>query len=52
VSGAVLHVLPAGSQFDLATRALLAHKTALADPEAIAAGAEEADLQEVARDIM
>jgi cyanophycinase len=52
VSGALLHVLPAGSQFDLATRALLAHKTALPDPEAIAAGAEEADLQEVARDIM
>jgi cyanophycinase len=47
VSGAVLHVLPAGSQFNLATRALLAHKTALPDPEAVAAGAEEADLYEV-----
>ena len=28
VSGAVLHVLPAGSRFDLATRALVAHQTA------------------------
>jgi cyanophycinase len=52
VSGAVLHVLPAGSQFNLATRALLAHKTALPDPEAVAAGAEEADLHEVARGVI
>jgi len=51
VSGAVLHVLPAGSQFNLATRALLAHKTVLPDPEMVAAGAEEVDLHEVARDI-
>jgi cyanophycinase len=51
VSGAVLHVLPAGSQFNLATRALLAHKTALPDPEAVAAGAEEADLYEVSAEL-
>jgi cyanophycinase len=52
VSGAVLHVLPAGSQFNLATRALLAHKTVLPDPEMVAAGAEEVDLHEVARDLV
>lgn len=52
VSGAVLHVLPGGSQFNLATRALLAHKTAHPDPEAVAAGAEQADLQEVGRGII
>ena len=51
VSGAVLHVLPAGSQFNLATRSLLAHKTALPDLEVVAAGAEDVDLHEVARDI-
>jgi cyanophycinase len=51
VSGAVLHVLPAGSQFNLATRALLAHQTALPDPEAVAAGAEEADLYEVSPEL-
>jgi cyanophycinase len=51
ISGAVLHVLPAGSQFNLATRALLSHKTALPDPEVVAARAEEVDLRKVAREV-
>ena len=45
VSGAVLHVLPAGSQFDLATRTLLAHQTPLPDHEVLEARAAEADLR-------
>jgi cyanophycinase len=51
VSGAVIHVLPSGSQFDLASRSLLAHQTFVTDPEVVEARAEEADLREVARDI-
>jgi cyanophycinase len=51
ISGALIHVLPAGSQFDLSTRSLLAHQTPVPDPEVVAARAAEADLREVARDI-
>ena len=51
VSGAVLHVLPAGSQFDLTTRTLLAHQTAVPDPEVLEARAAEAELRGVAREI-
>jgi cyanophycinase len=51
ISGAVIHVLPAGSRFDLSSRALLAHQTAIPDPEVVEARAAEADLREVAREI-
>jgi cyanophycinase len=51
ISGAVIHILPAGSQFDLNSRSLLAHQTPVPDPEVVEAQAAEADLREVARDI-
>ena len=51
ISGAVIHVLPPGSQFDLTSRSLLAHQTFVPDPEVVEARAAEADLREVARDI-
>jgi cyanophycinase len=51
ISGAVIHVLPAGSQFDLSSRTLLAHQTAIPDPGVVEARATEAELREVARDI-
>jgi cyanophycinase len=51
VSGAVLHVLPAGSQFDFTTRTLLAHQTAVPDPEVLQARAAEAELRDVPREI-
>jgi cyanophycinase len=51
VSGAVLHVLPAGSQFDLTGRTLLAHQTAVPDPEVLQARAAEADLRGVALEV-
>jgi cyanophycinase len=51
VSGAVLHVLPAGSQFDLIGRTLLAHQTAIPDPEVLQAHAAEADLRGVALEV-
>jgi cyanophycinase len=51
VSGAVLHVLPAGGQFDLTSRTLLAHQTAAPDPEVLEARAAEADLRNVAREV-
>lgn len=51
ISGAVIHVLPAGSQFDLSNRTLIAHRTPVLDPEVVEARAAEADLREVARDI-
>jgi cyanophycinase len=51
VSGAVLHVLPAGSQFDLTSRTLIAHQTAVPDPEVLQAHAAEADLRGVAREV-
>jgi cyanophycinase len=50
MSGAVIHVLPAGSQFDLTSRTLLAQATTIPDPEVVEARAE-ADLLEAARDI-
>jgi cyanophycinase len=51
ISGAVVHVLPAGSQFDLTSRALIAHQTPAHDPEVLDARAAEAAIREVARDI-
>ena len=51
VSGAVIHVLPAGSQFDLTSRTLIAHQTPVPDHEAVEARAAEAEIREVARDI-
>jgi cyanophycinase len=51
VSGAVLHVLPAGSQFDLATRTLVAHSTPVPDEEVLEVRAAEADLAALAHDI-
>jgi cyanophycinase len=45
ISGAVVHVLPAGSQFDLTTRTLLAHQTTIPDPEVVQARAAETDLR-------
>jgi cyanophycinase len=51
VSGVVLHVLPAGSQFDLSSRTLLAHQTADPDPEVLQARAAEAELSHVGRDV-
>jgi cyanophycinase len=48
MSGAVIHILPAGSQFDLTTRTLLAHQTADPDPEVLEARAAEAELREPA----
>jgi cyanophycinase len=51
VSGAVVHVLPAGSTFDLLSRNLVAHQTPVPDPEVVAARAAEADLRDIARDI-
>jgi cyanophycinase len=50
MSGAVIHILPAGSQFDLASRSLVAHQTAVPDPEVLEARAE-ADLRNVAREV-
>ena len=51
VSGVVIHVLPAGSQFDLTSRTLIAHQTPVPDHEAVEARAAEAEMREVARDI-
>jgi cyanophycinase len=51
ISGAVVHVLPAGSQFDLTSRTLIAHQTPAPDPEVLDARAAEAAIREVARDI-
>ena len=51
VSGAVLHVLPAGSLFDLATRTLTAHQTPVADQEVLEARAAETNLRALAHDI-
>ncbi|MFL6025445.1 MAG: cyanophycinase [Friedmanniella sp.] len=51
VSGATLHVLPAGSTFDLGTRALVAHATPVPDAEVEEVRAAEADLRRLARDI-
>jgi cyanophycinase len=51
MSGAVIHILPAGSEFDLASRSLVAHETAVADPEVLEARAAEADLRNVVREV-
>jgi cyanophycinase len=51
VSGAVLHVLPAGSQFDLTARTLTAHQTPLADEEVLEVRAAEAGLRTLAHEI-
>ena len=51
VSGAVLHVLPAGSQFDLASRTLVAHSTPVPDHEVVEARAAEANLRVLAEEI-
>lgn len=50
MSGAVIHVLPAGSQFDLTSRTLLAHETAVPDPEVLEAAAE-ADMRDAVREV-
>lgn len=51
MSGAVIHILPAGSEFDLSSRTLLAHQTAVPDPEVLEARAAEADMRDVAREV-
>lgn len=50
MSGAVIHILPAGSQFDLTSRTLLAHETAVPDPEVLEAAAE-ADMRDAVREV-
>jgi cyanophycinase len=51
VSGATLHVLPAGSRFDLEERALLVHTEQLPDVEVTEARAAEEDLRRLAEEI-
>jgi cyanophycinase len=51
VSGAVLHVLPPGSEFDLASRTLVAHQTPVPDSEVVEARAAEANLRVLAEEI-
>ena len=51
VSGAVLHVLPAGSRFDLRERTLLTHAEQQPDAEVAQARAAEDDLRLLAREI-
>ena len=51
MSGAVIHILPAGSEFDLMSRSLVAHQTAVADAEVQEARAAEADLRNVVREV-
>ncbi len=51
VSGAVLHVLPAGSRFDLTGRTLLTHQEQLPDAEIAEVKAAEDDLRTLAREI-
>jgi cyanophycinase len=50
MSGAVIHILPAGSQFDLTSRILLAHETSVPDPEVLEAAAE-ADMRDAVREV-
>ncbi|GAA2101488.1 cyanophycinase [Microlunatus panaciterrae] len=50
-SGATLHVLPAGSHFDLATRTFVRHVTPVPPDEVREVQAAEADLRRLARDI-
>ncbi|HEX6757528.1 MAG TPA: cyanophycinase [Propionibacteriaceae bacterium] len=51
MSGAVIHILPAGSQFDLTSRTLLAHETAVPDPEVLDARAAEADVRDLVPEV-
>lgn len=51
MSGAILHALPAGSQFDLTTRTLIAHEPPMPEAEMAEVAAAEADLRKLARDI-
>ena len=51
MSGAVIHILPGGSEFDLASRSLVAHQTAVPDSEVLEARAAEADLRDVMREV-
>lgn len=51
VSGATVHVLPAGSRFDLTSRTLVQHIEPLPDAEVAEVRAAESDLRTLARDI-
>lgn len=51
VSGATVHVLPAGSRFDLTARALVQHVESLPDAEVAEVRAAESDLRILAQDI-
>jgi cyanophycinase len=51
MSGAVLHVLPSGSVFDLSNRTLVDHAEPMADAEIEETRAAEADLRKLALDI-
>jgi cyanophycinase len=51
VSGATVHVLPAGSRFDLSRRLLVQHVEALPDAEVAEVRAAESDLRLLAKDI-
>jgi cyanophycinase len=51
MSGAVMHVLPAGSRFDLHKRQLIGHTTGQGDSEVEEVKAAEADLRHLAADI-
>jgi cyanophycinase len=51
MSGAVIHILPDGSQFDLTSRTLLAHETAVPDPEVLESRAAEADVRDLVQEV-
>lgn len=51
VSGAIVHVLPAGSRFDLSRRALVQHVETLPDVEVADVRAAESDLRALAGEI-
>ncbi len=51
MSGAVMHVLPEGSRFDLAARSLVAHVTTVPDEEVLEVRAAENDLRKLAQSI-
>jgi cyanophycinase len=51
MSGAVIHILPSGSQFDLTSRTLIAHETAVPDPELLEAGAAETDVRDLVQEV-
>jgi cyanophycinase len=51
MSGAVVHVLPAGSVFDLSSRTLVEQAITVPDSEIAEVRAAEADLRNLARDI-